>query len=81
MLLVPTNILHRHAMVSLSWPSPNVEKGVELQHGRHSHLPFHAKEFIWRVVIGGLPLGSAFKRRGLGLGTILFCTVNSLVIR
>ena len=31
--------------------------------------------FIWRVMIGGLPLGSALKRRGLGFGTCFFCTV------
>mgnify|MGYP002776137581 CR=1 FL=1 len=40
----------------------------------HSKLPFVAKVFIWRVLIGGLPLGLALKRRGLA--TSNFCIVQ-----
>ena len=31
--------------------------------------------FLARVMIGGLPLGSTFNRRGLGLGTCFFFTI------
>ena len=40
----------------------------------HSHLPFHAKVFIWRVMIGELPLGSALNKWWLG-STCFFCTI------
>ena len=86
LLQVATNILYHHAMASVSWLSPNAKKLWNvcksdarwwkiLQRGWHSHLPFRAKVFIWRVVIGGLPSGSALKRRELGSGTCFFCTV------
>ena len=41
----------------------------------HSHLLFRAKVFIWRVMIGGTPLGSALKRLGLGPSTCFFCAI------
>ena len=86
LLQVTTNILYHHAMTSLSWLSSKAAKLWNvcksdarwwkiLQRGWHSYLPFRAKVFIWRVMIGGLPLGSALKRRGLGSGTCFFCTV------
>ena len=46
-----------------------------LQCSRYTHLPFRAKVFIRRVMIGGLPLGSTLKRRGLGLYSCFFCTI------
>ena len=68
------------------WISPKAEKVWNvcksntrcshiLQHGWHSHLPFHAKLFMWRVLISGLPLGSTLKRQGLVSGTCFFCIV------
>ena len=86
LLQVTTNILYNHAMTLVSWLSPKAKKLWNvyksnarwwniLQRGWHSHLPFHAKVFIWRVMIRGLPLGSTLKRRGLGSGTCFFCTV------
>ena len=79
-------ILYHHAMPSLSWLSPKAEKVWNvcesnarwwkiLQPGWHSHLPFHAKVFIWSVMIGGLLLGSALKGREPGSGTCFFCTI------
>ena len=38
-------------------------------------LPFRAKVFIWRVTIGGSPLGSALKRRALGPDARFFHTI------
>ena len=40
-----------------------------------SHLPFRAKVFLWRVIVGGLPLAMALKRRNISNGTCFFCTV------
>ena len=73
-------------MASLSWLSRKVKRLWNLrksnsrwweilQRGWPSHLPFHAKVSIWRVMIGGLPLGSTLKRRGLGSGTRFFCII------
>ena len=64
-----SNILHvwyitRHAK---SW------RGV-LDGGWQSHLPFRAKVFLWCVIVGGLPLAMALKRRHVSNGTIFFLT-------
>ena len=42
----------------------------------HSRLPFKCKVFLWRVMIGGLPLGDALVRRRITNGMCLFCTVK-----
>ena len=86
LLQFTTNILYYHVIALVSWLSPKAKKLWNvcksdarwwkiLQRGWHSHLPFHAKVFIWRVMIGGLPLGSALKRWRLGSSTCSFCTV------
>ena len=31
--------------------------------------------FLWRVIVGGLPLAMALKRRNISNGTCFFCTV------
>ena len=38
----------------------------------HSKLPLVTKVFIWRVLIGGLPLGLALKWRGLAMSICFF---------
>ena len=43
-----------------------------IKHSWHSKLPLVAKVFIWRVLIGGLPLGLALKRHGLATGNCFF---------
>ena len=40
--------------------------------GKSYNVPLVAKVFIWRVLIGGLPLGLALKRRGLATGNCFF---------
>ena len=45
-----------------------------LDAGWKSHLPFRAKVFLWRAMVGGLPLARALKRRHIGSGTCVFCT-------
>ena len=42
----------------------------------HSKVSLLAKVFIWRVLIGGLPLGLALKRRGLATSNCFFCIVQ-----
>ena len=46
-----------------------------LDAGWQSRLPFRAKVFLWRVIVGGLPLAMALKRRNISNGTCFFCTV------
>ena len=86
LLQVTANILYHHGMASLSGLSLkarrvwNVCKSDArwwqiLQHGWHSHLPFCAKVFRWRVMKGGLPFGLTLKRWGLGSDTCFFCTI------
>ena len=43
--------------------------------GWQSQLPFRAKVFLWRAIVGGLPLAMALKRRHISNGTCFFCTV------
>ena len=49
--------------------------------GKHYHVVgipnslFHAKVFIWRVRIGGLPLGSTFNKWRPGSNTCFFCSI------
>ena len=38
----------------------------------HSHLPFRAKVFLWRVMVGGLPLGTTLKWRHILNETCFF---------
>ena len=77
---------YKYIVSSLSWLSPKAENVWNVcksnarwwqifQHGWHSHFQFRAKVFIWRVMIGGLPLGSSLKRRRLGSGICFFCTI------
>ena len=46
-----------------------------LDAGWLSHLPFRAKVFLWRAIVGGLPLAIALKRRHISNGACFFCTV------
>lgn len=39
----------------------------------HSKLPFQGKVFIWRVIVGGLPLATVLQRRRLSNGNCFFC--------
>ena len=43
--------------------------------GWQSHLPFRAKVFLWRVIVSGLPLAIALKRRHISNGKCFFYTV------
>ena len=47
-----------------------------LQKGWCSHLSFRAKVFIWRIMVGGLPLGDALCKRKIASGFSFFCTVK-----
>ena len=49
---------------------------ILLKRSWHSNLPLVADVFIWRVLIGGLPLGLALKRREPVTCNCLFCTVQ-----
>ena len=40
-----------------------------------SHLQFRAKVFLWRAIVGGLPLAMALKQRHISNGTCFFCMV------
>ena len=42
--------------------------------GWKSRFPFRAKVFLWRVMISGLPLAIALKRRHISSGTRVLCT-------
>ena len=86
-LQVTTNLLYHCSVDSLGWLSSKAEEEWRihksdqgwwqiLQRTWHSKLPLVAKVFIWRVLIGGLPLGIALKRRGLAMGNCFFCTVQ-----
>ena len=86
LLTVTTNILYHHSIGSLSWVSSKAQKEWNvyksdagwwqiLQRSWCCTLPYKYKVFIWRVMVGGLPLGSALKRRDLGYGTCFFCTI------
>ena len=86
LLRLSTNILYHHVVASLSWLSfkkenvwnvykSNARRWQILQRGWHSHLPFCAKVFIWRVIVVGLPLRSSLKRRWLGSSTCFFCNI------
>ena len=44
-----------------------------LDAGWKSCLPFRAKVFLWRTMVGGLPLAMALKRRNISSGTCVFC--------
>jgi hypothetical protein len=46
-----------------------------LDAGWKSHLPFSAKVFLWRAMVGGLPLAMALKRRQISNGSCVFCTM------
>ena len=82
-----TNLLYHCFIESLGWVSSKAEEEWKihkfnhgwwqiLQRSWHSKLSVVAKAFIWRVLIGGLPLGLALKRRGLATGNCFFCTVQ-----
>ena len=43
--------------------------------GDKSHLPFRAKVFVWRAIIGGLTLVMDLKRRHISNGKCFFYTV------
>ena len=43
--------------------------------GDKSHLPFRAKVFVWRAIIGGLTLVMDLKRRHISNGKCFSCTV------
>ena len=84
-LQVTTNLLYHCSVESLGWLSSKAEEEWRihksdqgwwqiLQRTWHSKLPLVAKVFIWRVLIGGLPLGIALKRRGLAIGNFFSCT-------
>ena len=86
-LQVTTNVLFHSSIESLQWPSSKAEEEWKIHnsyHGWwhmlnrswHSKLPLVAEVFIWRVLIGGLPLGIALKRRGLVMGNCFFCIVQ-----
>ena len=49
---------------------------ANLKHNWHSKLPLVAKVVVWKVFIGGLPLGLALKRRGLATCDCFFCIVQ-----
>ena len=49
---------------------------TQIRSGVVADLTLVAKVFIWRVLIGGLPLGIALKRRGLAMGNCFFCTIH-----
>ena len=86
-LQVTTNLLYHCSVESLGWLSSKAEEEWKihksdhgwwqiLQRSWHSKLPLVAKVFIWRVLIGGLPLGLALKRRGLATSNCFFCIVQ-----
>ena len=41
-----------------------------------SQLMLWGKEFIWRVMVGALPLGDALKKRNITKGSCFFCLVE-----
>ena len=88
LLQVTTNLLYHCFVESLGWLSSKAEEEWRIHksdHGRWqilqrswpSKLPTVAKVFIWSVLIGGLPLGLALKRRGLATGNCFFCIVQN----
>ena len=42
----------------------------------HSCLPFMAKFLIWRVMVGGLPVGDALRKRNDAFRLCFFCMVS-----
>ena len=87
LLQVTTNLLYHCFVEFLGWLSSKVEEEWKilksdngwwqiLQRSWHSKLPLIEKVFIWRVLIGGLSLGLALKRRGLATGNGFFCTIQ-----
>ena len=44
--------------------------------GWHCCLPFKCKMFLWRVIIGGFPLGDALVCQRITNGTCFFCTME-----
>ena len=86
-LQVTTNLLYHCSVDSLRWLSSKAEEEWRihksdqgwwqiLQRAWHSKLSLVAKVFIWRILIGGLPLGIALKRRELAMGNCFFCIVQ-----
>ena len=86
-LQVTTSILYHCSIESSQWLSSKAEQEWKVQKSDykwrrilkrswHSRLPLLTKVFIWRVLIGGLPLGFALKRHGLALDTCFFCIVQ-----
>ena len=84
LLQVTTNLLYHCSVKSLGWLSSKAKEEWKihkfdhewwqiLQCSWHSKLPLVAKVFIWRILIGGLPLGLALKCRGLVLRIKLEC--------
>ena len=85
-LTIQTNDIYHKLMSNHLWMEDQVRKQWGFQRpiswwqkvvrkGWHSRLPFRAKVFIWRVIIGGLPVGEALRKRNLDNGMCFWCTV------
>ena len=86
-LQLTTNFFYHCSVESLQWLSSKAKEEWKihnsdhrwwqiLKRSWHSKLPLVAKVFIWRVLIGGLPLGLALKRLGITTGNCFFCTIQ-----
>ena len=87
LLQVTINLLYHCSVESLGWLLSKAEEEWKihkfddrwwqtLTRSWDSKFPLVAKVFIWRVLIGGLPLGITLKHRGLAMGNCFFCTVQ-----
>ena len=68
--------LENRVIMVWSFHRPTIWWKNVLQKGWCSHLSFRAKVFIWRVMVGGLPLGDALCKRKIANGFCFFCTVE-----
>ena len=85
-LTIQTNDIYHKLMSNHLWMEDQVRKQWGFQRpiswwqkvvrkGWHSRLPFRAKVFIWRVIVGGLPMGEALRKRNIDNGMCFWCTV------
>ena len=81
--LVNTNYVYNKLVEDRAWlenkvlDTWSITRNVKWWHrvldaGWQSHLPFRAKVFLWRAIVGGLPLAMALKRRHISNGTCFF---------
>ncbi len=85
--LISTNVAYHAIIERYTWLSPCLRKVWSIDKpnawwmkvirlGWHSPLPFKYKVFLWRVLIGGLPLGHALITRRIASGICFLCPME-----